>query len=68
MTNTTDAHWLGNQKSNIGAGLIGGGLPLILSVAVINGYKLKAYQYKLFTFLLNASCLGTFPYLRISLS
>ena len=43
-------------------------LPLVLSVAVINGYKLKAYIYKSFTFLLNTSCLVTFPYLRISLS
>ena len=45
-------------------------LLLVLSVAVINGYKLKAYIYiyKSFTFLLNTSCLVTFPYLRISLS
>ena len=43
-------------------------LPLGLSVAVIIGYKLEAYLYKIYTFLLNASCLGTFPHLTISLS
>ena len=34
---------------------------IVLSVAVINGYKLEVYLCKLFTFLLSASCLGTFP-------
>ena len=39
-----------------------------LKVKRVNGCKLEAYIYKLFNFLLSASCLGTFPYLRISLS
>ena len=43
-------------------------LPLVLSVAVIIGYKLEAYLYKIFTFLLSASYLGTFTHLTISLS
>ena len=36
-------------------------LPLVLSVAVINGFKWEACLCKLLTFLLIASCLGNFP-------